>query len=188
VKARVASAEVATEPDVVTDRVASADVPTEPEVSKDSVANTEAATEPNVADGSVANAEVATEPEVEKATVASAEAATEPEFAMGYTMTQLCDKMIDFFMHKKPKTKDWRKLLVHRDEWKKYKDSFYNRCWVRIDTEIDASFKEKLVLLSRKVKKVLKMRFSSGIYCTELNRYSELFSAQVHMIFLPKFI
>lgn len=89
-----------------------------------------------------------------KGSVASAEAVTEPEVAKGYTMTELCDKMIDFFMNTKPKTKDWRKLLSHRDDWKKYKDNFYNRCRVRIDTENDASFKQKLVLLARKVKKV----------------------------------
>lgn len=89
-----------------------------------------------------------------KGSVASAEAVTEPEVAKGYTMTELCDKMIDFFMNTKPKTKDWRKLLSHRDDWKKYKDNFYNRCRVRIDTENDDSFKQKLVLLARKVKKV----------------------------------
>ncbi|KAJ4763198.1 Endoribonuclease E-like protein [Rhynchospora pubera] len=89
-----------------------------------------------------------------KASVAGADVATEQEVVKGYTMTQLCDKMIDFFMNKKPTTKDWRKILVYRDDWNKYKDNFYNRCQVRIDAENDPSFKQKLVLLARKVKKV----------------------------------
>lgn len=143
---------------------------------KASVASAEVATEPVVAEASGASAEGATESEVAKTSVASTDAATEPEFAGGYTMTQLCDKMIDLFMNKKPKTKDWRKLLVHRDDWKKYQDSFYNRCRVRIDTENDASLKQKLVLLARKVKKVY-VRY----LLSKPDRYGKLVQAEVHM-------
>ena len=57
-------------------------------------------------------------------------------------------------MHKKPETKDWRKVLVFRDEWQKYRKHFYKRCQVRIDMETDSSLKQKLVVLARKVKKV----------------------------------
>lgn len=76
------------------------------------------------------------------------------EVAKGYTMTQFCDRMIEFFMNEKPVTKDWRKLLVFRDEWKKYKESFFNRCQIRADNEKDQSMKQKLVILARKVQKV----------------------------------
>ncbi|KAJ3693237.1 hypothetical protein LUZ60_008717 [Juncus effusus] len=93
---------------------------------------------------------------IAKSSTASVEVKSEAEpiVANGYTMTQFCDKMIEFFIDKKPNTKDWRKLLVFRDEWKKYSDKFYERVQVRIDTETDSSFKQKLVLLARKMKKV----------------------------------
>nr|CAD1839399.1 unnamed protein product [Ananas comosus var. bracteatus] len=42
-------------------------------------------------------------------------------------MTQFCNKMIDFFMIEKPQTKDWRKILVFRDDWSKYRENFFNR-------------------------------------------------------------
>lgn len=78
----------------------------------------------------------------------------ESEVAMGYTMTQICDRFIEFFMHEKPETKDWRKILVFREEWRRYRPHFYKRCQVRIDVETDTSVKKKLILLARKVKKV----------------------------------
>ncbi|KAF8677267.1 hypothetical protein HU200_046750 [Digitaria exilis] len=73
---------------------------------------------------------------------------------MGYTMTEICDQFIEFFMNKKPETKDWRKVLVFREEWQRYQEHFYKRCQVRIDTETDSSLKQKLVVLARKVKKI----------------------------------
>ncbi|KAH7684130.1 hypothetical protein IHE45_05G225900 [Dioscorea alata] len=86
--------------------------------------------------------------------VASVDKEPEVEVAKGYTMTQLCDKMIEYFMNEKPKTKDWRKVLVFRDEWKKYKDSFYKRCQVRADAEQDTAMKQNLEGLARKMKKI----------------------------------
>ena len=79
---------------------------------------------------------------------------TESEVAMGYTMTQICDKFIEFFMHEKPDTKDWRKILVFREEWRRYRPHFYKRCQARVDMETDSSVKQTLVVLARKVKKV----------------------------------
>lgn len=76
------------------------------------------------------------------------------EVAEGYTMTQFCDKVIDIFMNEKPRTKDWRKFLVFREDWKKYRENFYNRCRTRADTEVDPTIKEKFTSLGRKVKKV----------------------------------
>lgn len=78
----------------------------------------------------------------------------EGEVVKGYTMNQLLDKMIEVFMNEKPKTKDWRKLLVFRDEWNKYRESFYNRCQVRAETENDLVMKRKLIKLQSKIKKV----------------------------------
>lgn len=75
------------------------------------------------------------------------------EVGNGYTMTKFCDKMIEYFMQEKPHTKDWRKVLVFRDDWKKYRDSFFNRCQVRADAERDPVMKKKLNLLARKMKK-----------------------------------
>ncbi|CAN6285696.1 unnamed protein product [Urochloa humidicola] len=86
--------------------------------------------------------------------IAKAEDQTEAEVAMGYTMTEICDKFIEFFMHKKPETKDWRKVLVFREEWRRYRKHFYKRCQARIDMETDSSMKQKLVVLARKVKKI----------------------------------
>lgn len=86
------------------------------------------------------------------------------EVAEGYTITQFCDKMIDVFLYEKPKSKDWRKYLVFREEWKKYRDSFYNRCQTRAHSEVDSEMKQKFVMLARKVKKV----------DDELERHTEL--------------
>ncbi|KAJ4965636.1 hypothetical protein NE237_017485 [Protea cynaroides] len=78
----------------------------------------------------------------------------EVEVAEGYTITQFCDKMIDVFTNEKPRPKDWRKLLVFREEWNKYRESFYVRCRARADTENDPAMKQKLISLARKVKKI----------------------------------
>ncbi|KAK9163472.1 hypothetical protein Syun_004374 [Stephania yunnanensis] len=59
---------------------------------------------------------------------AQVEAVSEVEVAKGWSMTQFCDKMIDVLMNEKTQTKEWRKLLVFREEWNKYRESFYNRC------------------------------------------------------------
>uniref|UniRef100_A0A0E0ATW9 Uncharacterized protein n=1 Tax=Oryza glumipatula TaxID=40148 RepID=A0A0E0ATW9_9ORYZ len=69
-------------------------------------------------------------------------------------MTQICDKFIEFFMYKKPQTKNWRKLLVFREEWERYRPYFYKHSQARIDMENDSSMKQKLVVLARKVKKI----------------------------------
>ena len=76
------------------------------------------------------------------------------EVADGLTMTQFCDKIIELFLNEKPKSKDWRKYLVFREEWKKYRDRFHSRCLSRADAENDSEMKQKLITLSRKVKKV----------------------------------
>lgn len=78
----------------------------------------------------------------------------EVEVAEGYTLTQFCDKIIDLFLNEKPKTKQWRKYLVFREEWEKYRESFYNRCRRRADAEGDPIMKQKLSSLWKKVKKV----------------------------------
>jgi hypothetical protein len=93
---------------------------------------------------------------------------TESEVVMGYTMTQICDKFIEVFMHEKPETKDWRKILVFREEWQRYRPHFYKRCQARIDVETDSLVKQKLVVLARKVKKVcsfLAVQKNSHIAC-----------------------
>nr|XP_027074989.1 uncharacterized protein At4g37920-like [Coffea arabica] len=76
------------------------------------------------------------------------------EVADGLTMTQFCDKIIELFLNEKPKSKDWRKYLVFREEWKKYRDRFHSRCLSRADAENDSEMKQKLITLSRKVKKI----------------------------------
>lgn len=88
----------------------------------------------------------------------------EVEVADGVTITQFCDKIIDLFLIEKPKSKDWRKYLVFREEWKKYRDSFYNRCKSRAHAENDSHMKQKLTALARKVKKI----------DDEMERHSEL--------------
>ncbi|CAH9086843.1 unnamed protein product [Cuscuta epithymum] len=76
------------------------------------------------------------------------------EIAKGYTMTQFCDKVIDMFLNEKPKSKDWKKYLVFREEWKKYSGKFYSRCQTRSDSENDPAIKQKFTALARKVKKI----------------------------------
>ena len=87
-------------------------------------------------------------------TAPAAEEQADAEVAQGYTMTELCDKMIHVFLHEKPRPKDWRKLLVFRDEWKKYRQSFYRRLQVREQAESDAAAKQKLASLAEKIRKV----------------------------------
>ncbi|XP_058186101.1 uncharacterized protein At4g37920 [Rhododendron vialii] len=108
---------------------------------------------------SVANAQI----EEEQVGV-KVEEQVEAEVAKGYTMTQFCDKIIDLFLNEKPKTKEWRKYLVFREEWKKYRDSFYKRCQSRAKAENDSQMKQKLIGLSGKVKKI----------DDEMERHSEL--------------
>ncbi|KAL3526955.1 hypothetical protein ACH5RR_011611 [Cinchona calisaya] len=88
------------------------------------------------------------------ASSASVEKEAGVEVADGFTMTQFCDKMIALFLNEKPKSKDWRKYLVFREEWKKYRDRFYSRCLARADAEDNSEMKQKLVTLARKVKKI----------------------------------
>lgn len=83
----------------------------------------------------------------------------EVEVANGYTITQFCDKIIDVFMNEKPKLKEWRKYLVFREEWNKYREAFYNRCQTRAYAETDPVIKKKLIELGRKVKKVTMVSF-----------------------------
>ncbi|KAG9140892.1 hypothetical protein Leryth_010426 [Lithospermum erythrorhizon] len=89
----------------------------------------------------------------------------EVEIAEGFTTTQFCDKIIELFLNEKPKSKDWKKYLVFRDEWKKYSGSFYHRCQTRADAENDAQMKDKLLSLARKVKKI----------DDEMDRHTDLF-------------
>lgn len=76
------------------------------------------------------------------------------EVAKGYTLTQFCDKIIDVFMNEKPKSKEWRKYLVFREEWNKYREAFYSRCQTRAFAETNIVMKKNLIELGRKVKKV----------------------------------
>lgn len=46
--------------------------------------------------------------------VTAAQAEVEVEVAEGYTVTQFCDKIIDVFFNEKPKSKDWKKILILR--------------------------------------------------------------------------
>ncbi|KAI4328101.1 hypothetical protein L6164_020486 [Bauhinia variegata] len=78
----------------------------------------------------------------------------EVEIVKGYSITQFCDKMIDLFLNEKTKSKEWRKYLVFREEWKKYRESFYNRCQRRADMENDPTLKEKFLSLRRRMKKI----------------------------------
>lgn len=96
---------------------------------------------------------------------AQVEEQVEVELAEGYTITQFCDKIIEVFLNEKPKTKEWRKYLVFREEWKKYRETFYNRCRSRADAESDPTMKQKLISLGRKVKKVEQCAYFACI-CT----------------------
>ncbi|KAH6825792.1 endoribonuclease E-like protein [Perilla frutescens var. hirtella] len=86
------------------------------------------------------------------ATAAGAE--VEVEVAEGYTITQFVDKIIDVFLNEKPKSRDWKKYLIFRDEWGRYRERFYNRCKTRADAENDSQIKQKLIDLSRRVRKI----------------------------------
>ncbi|KAK6923229.1 hypothetical protein RJ641_011533 [Dillenia turbinata] len=106
--------------------------------------------ESDAAASSVADAQLASEAEI--------------EVAEGFTITQFCDKIIDLFLNEKTRVKEWRKYLVFREEWKKYRDDFYRRCQKRADAEKDPSMKQRLTELAKKVKKI----------DDELERHTEL--------------
>ncbi|XP_075656307.1 uncharacterized protein At4g37920-like isoform X2 [Castanea sativa] len=84
---------------------------------------------------------------------AQVEEQVEVEVAEGYSLTQFIDKIIEVFLKEKPQSKEWRKYLVFREEWQKYRETFYNRCRLRADAEGDPTMKQKLISLGRKVKK-----------------------------------
>ncbi|KAM7516379.1 hypothetical protein LguiA_005962 [Lonicera macranthoides] len=107
---------------------------------------------------------ITTKPLASSVTTAQMEDQVDFEVAEGYTITQFCDKIINVFLYEKTKTKDWRKYLVFREEWKKYRDRFYNRCRTRADSEDDPQMKQNLIALARKVKKI----------DDEMERHSEL--------------
>lgn len=86
--------------------------------------------------------------------MAEVEEQEEVEIVKGYTMTQFCDKMIDLFLNEKTKSKEWRKYLVFREEWKKYRNSFFSRCQRRAEMENEPTMKDKFASLGRRVKKV----------------------------------
>ncbi|KAB5547432.1 hypothetical protein DKX38_010838 [Salix brachista] len=86
--------------------------------------------------------------------IANAEVPVEVEVAEGYSMTQFCDKVIDVFLNEKPRVKEWRKYLVFREEWNKYKESFYTRCKTRADRETDPTMKQRLISLASNVNKI----------------------------------
>ncbi|KAM7275034.1 hypothetical protein ACFE04_016900 [Oxalis oulophora] len=95
-----------------------------------------------------------------------------------YTMTQICDKIIEFFLNEKPRVKQWRKYLALRDEWRKYRESFYDRCRTRAETESDSNMKQKLRSLASKVKRPFSCFLKSGLRALqiddEMERHSEL--------------
>ncbi|CAK7323124.1 unnamed protein product [Dovyalis caffra] len=86
--------------------------------------------------------------------IANARVPVEVEVAEGYSMTQFCDKLIDVFLNEKPRVKEWKRYLVFREEWNKYKESFYTRCKTRADRETDPTVKQKLISLVSKVNKI----------------------------------
>nr|ACU16790.1 unknown [Glycine max] len=88
-------------------------------------------------------------PQASSASTAQAEE-QEVEIARGYTMTQFCDKMIDFFLNEKTKSKEWKKYLIFREEWKKYSDRFFSRCQRRADMENDP-VQGKIYFIAEKV-------------------------------------
>ncbi|XP_076949898.1 uncharacterized protein At4g37920-like [Bidens hawaiensis] len=87
-------------------------------------------------------------------TTAQLEDDQEGEIAEGYTMTKFCDKMIDVFLNEKPTPKNWMSYLIFREDWNKYRDSFYNRCKSRADNESNFTMKQRLVTLLTEVKRV----------------------------------
>ncbi|CAA0839668.1 Uncharacterized protein - chloroplastic [Striga hermonthica] len=98
-------------------------------------------------------------------TASAAQPEVEFEVAEGCTITEFCDKIIDVFLNEKPKSKDWKRYLIFRDEWAKYRERFYSRCRVRADAECDSQLKQKLINLSVKVKKI----------DDEMGKHAELF-------------
>ncbi|KAK4761438.1 hypothetical protein SAY87_029322 [Trapa incisa] len=105
-----------------------------------------------------------TTPQASSATSTQVQEHTEVEVAEGCTITEFCDKIIDLFLNEKQRVKEWRKYLIFREEWRKYRESFYNRCLSRANSADDPVMSEKFVSLWRKVKKIDdEMEFHDGL-------------------------
>ncbi|KAH9296022.1 hypothetical protein KI387_039610, partial [Taxus chinensis] len=90
----------------------------------------------------------------EQEVILNSEDGEDIELEKGYTMTSVCDRMIDVFMIDKPNTSDWRKLLAFSEEWTKIRPHFFKRCRMRADVANDPEEKQNLLRLIRKLKEV----------------------------------
>lgn len=104
------------------------------------------------------------------------------QVAEGYTMTQFCDKMIDVFMSDKTQTKELRKLLIFREEWKKYRDKFYHRCQARLDGEGDPLTKQKFIKLKTRIKKVKSFPTAAPVFICYYIKPTEIIHIVKHQI------
>ncbi|KAI5079812.1 hypothetical protein GOP47_0005291 [Adiantum capillus-veneris] len=79
---------------------------------------------------------------------------TDFEFEHGYTMRQVCDRLIDIFTQEKTSEVEWRKLLLLGDDWDRIKPYFFKRCNYKASLETNKLKKANLLSFCSKVKKV----------------------------------
>ncbi|KAH7301390.1 hypothetical protein KP509_23G023200 [Ceratopteris richardii] len=76
------------------------------------------------------------------------------EFEHGYSMAQVCDRLIDIFTLEKTNEMEWRKLLILSDDWYRIRDHFFKRCSYKGNNETDKVKKTSLASLSKKLEQV----------------------------------
>lgn len=76
------------------------------------------------------------------------------EFEHGYTMRQVCDRLIEIFLLEKTNEVEWRKLLLLSDDWDRIRPYFFKRCKYKESLETDKLKKANLLSFCSKIEKV----------------------------------
>ncbi|MCO5554478.1 hypothetical protein L7F22_008007 [Adiantum nelumboides] len=76
------------------------------------------------------------------------------EFENGYTMRQVCDRLIHIFTQEKTNEVEWRKLLLLGDDWDRLRPSFFKHCKYKASLETNKLKKADLLSLCSKMEKV----------------------------------
>lgn len=97
----------------------------------------------------------------------------ETEVEAGYSMTRVCDRLLEVFWIEKPATEDWRKLLAFSEEWAKIRPHFFKRARQRAEMMEDPGRKADLFKLARKLKEVDASMERANALVKELEAYPD---------------
>mgnify|MGYP000075932078 CR=1 FL=1 len=75
-------------------------------------------------------------------------------FENGYTMSGVCDRLLEVFTVEKTTEEEWRKLLILSGEWSRIRPHFFKRLSYRAKMETDSCKKQNILTLFEKLKVV----------------------------------